>query len=360
MRHVGRTRNPASAVGAVTGRPAPTSRDTPPNIRFWDDLVREFRRASEARVVLSSEAFAWAAPAVIERIATDLDRQRIHVVVTLRPLGRILPSQWQQNVQAGAMPAYEDWLRQVFGANETRAGTAFWAVHQHDALVARWATVMGRDRVTAVVVDERDHGMLLRVFEGLLGLRDGTLAPDRDLSNRSMTVSEVEAVRAFNVAAKQAGISRAVHAKTMRFGSAIHMKQRVPDPSETRIETPQWALDAACDRDRAIVPAIEAQGIRIVGDISSLRAPLASRLDPDGAAEAVLVPPRVAAEMALGILLASGAARDDRAGGVWVEPIEVARVSTWQLLYVVLRRSGALVSSGLGRVVGRVRRRSGE
>ena len=97
-----------------------------------------------------------------------------------------------------------------------------------------------------------------------------------------------------------------------------------------------------------------------MGDISSLRAPLASRLDPDGAAEAVLVPPRVAAEMALGILLASGAARDDRAGGVWVEPIEVARVSTWQLLYVVLRRSGALVSSGLGRVVGRVRRRSGE
>ncbi len=258
------------------------------------------------------------------------------------------------------MPAYEDWLRQVFGAKETRAATSFWAVHQHDALVARWVAVMGRDRVTAVMVDECDHGRLLRVFEGLLGLREGTLAPDRDLSNRSMTVSEVEAVRAFNVAAKQAGISRAVHAKTMRFGSAIHMKQRVPDPSEARIETPQWALDAACDRDRTIVPAIEAQGIRIVGDISSLHAPLASRSDPGSAPEAVLVPPRVAAEMALGMLIASGAAHDDRAGGVWVEPIEVARVSTSQLLYVVVRRSGALIASGLGSVVGRVRRRSGE
>lgn len=355
VRHIGRTRNPASAVRAVTGQPAPTSTDTPPSMRYWDDLVREFRSASESRVVLSSEFFSWAKPDVIKRIATDLDRERLHVVVTLRPLGKILPSQWQQNVQAGAMLDYEAWLRRVFGQQESRAADSFWMLHEHDRLIARWAAVLGTDRLTAVVVDEKDHGMLLRVFEGFLGLRDGTLVPDRDLSNRSMTVPEVEAVRAFNVAANKAGISRAVHAKTMRFGAAMHMKLREPDPTEDKIDTPQWALDAARERDLEIVPAIEAQGVRVVGDLATLTAQLRSKADPGGIPVDVTIPPRIAAEMALGVLLASGAARERGAGSTWVEPIEVARVSTWQLVGVLVWRVRAGVLRRVRSLIGRPR-----
>jgi hypothetical protein len=340
VRHLGRTRNPAAAVRAVTGQPAPTTPDRPPSMRYWKDLVGEFRRAREPRVVVSSEFFAWARPEVIERIADDLDGDRLHVVVTLRPLGRILPSQWQQNVQAGLVLSYDDWLAQVFGTKKVRARTAFWRLHRHDELIERWAAVLGRDRVTAIVVDERDHGMLLRTFESLLGLREGTIAADHDLSNRSMTVPEVEAVRAFNAATRQLGIPRAVHAKAMRFGAAIHMKQRIPDPTEARIETPQWALDRAREVDLEIMPAIEASGVRVIGDLSSLGVPLVSTgsLDPS----AVTVPPRIAADMAVGILLASGLARAATARGsnepAWIEPIEVARVSTWQLVGVLARR----------------------
>jgi len=355
VRHIGKTRNPASAVRAVTGQPSPTSPTTAPSMLFWDDLVREFRLAKQQRVVISSEFFAWAKPDVIERIAADLDRERIHVVVTLRPLGRILPSQWQQNVQAGMVLSYERWLREVFGLEQGRAASPFWMLHQHDDLIARWAAVMGKDRVTAVIVDEEDHSMLLRVFEGFLGLRDGTLVPDRDLSNRSMTVPEVEAVRAFNVAANQAGISRAIHAKTMRFGSAIHMKLREPDPDEEKIDTPQWALDAARDRGLLIVPAIEAQGVRIVGDVSALAVQLSARSEPGGIPDGVTVPPGIAAEMALGVLLASGAARAAGTGGGWVEPIEVVRVSTWQLIAVVARRVRAAASRKVRRLLGRRR-----
>ena len=74
---------------------------------FWRDLVGEIRRAREPRVVVSSEFFSLASPKVIERIVRDLDRERLHVMVTLRPLGRILPSQWQQNVQGGMTKTYE-------------------------------------------------------------------------------------------------------------------------------------------------------------------------------------------------------------------------------------------------------------
>ena len=115
---------------------------------------------------------------------------------------------------------YEAWLRQLFGDQAGKAHDAFWQLHRHDRLIERWAAALGPERVTAVVVDETDHGMLLRTFEGLLGLRAGTLVAGRDLSNRSMTLAEVEAVRAFNLAANRAGVTRAVQAKTMRYGAA--------------------------------------------------------------------------------------------------------------------------------------------
>jgi hypothetical protein len=354
VRHLGKTRNPASAVRAVTGQPAPTSRDTPPPMRYWRDLVSEFRRARESRVVVSSEFFAWAKPDVIERIASDLDRDRLHVVVTLRPLGRILPSQWQQNVQAGMVLAYEDWLHQVLDGAAGRPGRNFWYLHRHDQLIERWAAALGPDRLTAVVVDEQDHGMLLRVFERLLGLREGTLTPDRDLTNRSMTLPEVEAVRAFNQATRRLKVPRAVHAKAMRFGAAMHMKSRTPAANEPRIDTPQWALDRAREVDAEMVPAIRASGVRVVGSLDTLAAPVLSR--GEIRADPVLVPPGVAAEMAVGILIASGLARAaaERGAGepAWIEPIEIARVSTWQLLRVLLGRSAASLTGRLRRLAG--------
>jgi hypothetical protein len=69
----------------------------------------------------------------------------------------------------------------------------------------------------------------------------------------------------------------------------------------------------------------------------------------------VQVAPEIAAEMALGILLASGAARADRPGGTWVEPIELARVSTWQLVGVLLRRVRASIAGKGQRMVRRIR-----
>jgi hypothetical protein len=193
--------------------------------------------------------------------------------------------------------------------------------------------------------------MLPRVFEGLLGLREGTLVVERDVSNRSMTLPEVEAVRAFNVVAKEARITRAVQAKTMKLGAAIHMKQREPGPDEARVATPGWALDRARQVGAEMVPAIAARGVRVIGDLATLAEPQPGRPVDQEPVGPVLVPPRVAAEMALGVLIASGIVHADgsraTAGPIWVEPVEVARVSTWKLAEIVARRAQGSVARKL-------------
>ena len=218
VHYAGATRQPIAAIQAVMGKSSPNTGETP-SMKQWRSLVNEVAHAPQSRVVVSSEFLAEAKPAMIKTIIEELGGDRAHVVVTLRPLARILPSQWQQFVQSGQRMPFNDWLDAVFN-DPSRITPTFWRRHRHDRLVARWAEVVGPQNVTAIALDERDHGMVLRVFEQLVGLRAGTLIAEEDLSNRSMTLSEVEVVRAFNEQFFSEGLSRPLHTKVMRFGAA--------------------------------------------------------------------------------------------------------------------------------------------
>jgi hypothetical protein len=357
VRYAGRTRHSARAVQAVTGRPAFDRDAGSPPIGAWLALVDEVRRAREARVVISSEFFADAAPAAIPRIVNDLDRARVHVVVTLRPLARIIPSQWQQYVQSGMRIGFEEFLDGAFN-HPDRITPTFWRRHRHDALVANWVAATSPEQVTVAVVDERDHDHVLRVFEALAGLQEGTLVADEELVNRSLTLAETEAVRAFNIALKDAGLGSALQHRVIHFGAAAFMKERRPGSGEPRVELPPWALERAAAVAREMVDAIAASGVNVVGDLERL-APPARPVGhepegvgpPEGAVSPeVLVPPEVAARMAMGVLIVGGLARGitlpgDRtpakplSGSTWTEPLELARYSTVHLVGAILGRA---------------------
>ena len=324
----GRSRHPSNAVRAVAEQPSPYDADKPPSMRHWRDLVGEIRRASEPRVVVSSEFFAWAGPGQIERIARDLDPERLRVVVTLRPLLRVMPSMWQQNIQQGRTVPFETWLREVL-ADPSRP---FWTLERHDALIERWVAVLGVERVTGIVVDDADHGVVMHAFEDLLGLARGTLVAERDRMNRSLTMAEAEAVRAFNVAFKARGLPRDLHARTMRFGAAQLMKRRVPPPEEGPVTVPGWARPDVARIQREIVDGVRASGIAVIGELELLEdAGQAPASDPG---PAVSIPPEVVGSMAIGLLAATGAMRRaavSKGPFRYAEPAELTRVPTYQL-----------------------------
>ena len=176
VHYVGPTHQPVGPILAVTGRTNPIS-GKPPSRWTWRLLVNEVRRAKEPRVVLSSEFLADARPDAIRTIVGDLGAEQVHVVVTLRPLARIVPSQWQQFVQSGLRQSYDDWLDVMFKGPPPTPMPTFWFRHRHDQLIARWADVVGPERVTVVALDDADHGMILRVFEQLTGLETARWSP---------------------------------------------------------------------------------------------------------------------------------------------------------------------------------------
>ena len=379
VHYTGPTHQPVSPVLAVTGRSNPVV-GNPPSLWTWRLLVREVKRAREPRVLVSSEFFADARPDAIRKIVTDLDPARVHVAVTLRPLAKILPSQWQQFVQAGLRESYDQWLEAMLKPPAGAPTPTFWVRHRHDQLVARWAEVVGPQNVTVIALDDRDQPMVLRVFERLLGLRDGTLAVEPDLTNRSMTLPEIEVVRAFNASFKAEGLATPLHTKVMRYGAAAYMKTRVPEPDEPRIETPGWALERAAAIAREMVDAIAASGVRVVGDLEGLTqmpvaGPEAARPPEADRPPEVVVTPRIAASAAMGVLLASGLARGgttgvpsatdapdefapDHDGYVArpsVEPLALVRLPTLQVAGVLLRRTQSAVGARLHPILRRIR-----
>jgi hypothetical protein len=321
VRYAGLTHQPARAARAVMG-----AKDLllgkPPSKMYWRFLLWEVRRAREPRVVISSEAFARAPAGAIERIVSDLDPKRLHVVVTLRPLARILSSQWQQGVQNGQREPFHPWLEAVFNDPTSPEGTAFWLRHRHDALVARWANVVGAENVTVVALDGRDHALVLRVFEQLVGLREHTLPSIDDAMNRSLTLPETQIVQAINERFLSEHLDQAIRKQLVTYGASAYMKRRPPEPGEARIALPSWAAERAGALDAEMIEGIVASSVRVVGNPDGLlnAAPsgttgvVARAGDTSGQPIRASVPPRAAAAPAVGIILMSGLGHEAATG----------------------------------------------
>lgn len=363
VRYAGSSRHSGSAVLAVTGRPSFVRDQGSPAMRKWETLLRDVRNAKEQRVLVSSEFFADAESPAVKRAVEDLDRDRLHVVVTLRPLDRIITSQWQQYVQSSLKVGFGPWLEGTL-KNPPGPTPTFWRRHRHDRLVERWAAEVGPERMTIVVIDDSDHDHILRVFERLLGLRSGTLGVDEELVNRSMTMPEIEAVRAFNNAFRDAGLGNALFHKVMHFGAAAYMKTRVPPPDEQRVRLPGWAREMVADVSQEMVANLKGSGVRVLGDLDVLvRAPPRDGALPDEDAaepEEVCITPEIVAEMAVGMAVVAGHGRGTRPAAATddaEERVELARYATYQLSGAVLGRMRRAAAHVIERALGRARGR---
>ncbi len=372
VHYAGPNRQPVHAAQALVANSLDPSRE-PAALRPWRRLVDDVERATATRVVISSEWFAELQPAGIRMLVDAFDPARVHVAVTLRPLGRILASQWQQFAQAGHSIAFDAWLKAIFDDPTSTTGALFWQRHRHDELIDRWAAEVGHDRLTVVVADDRDRDFLLRSFERLVGLRSHTLEAPDDRENRSLTKAETEVVRFLHPAMREHDLDASLRLRIALFAVAGNLKLRVPDANEPRIETPSWAFEASAEVARQAVDRIRSTGVRVIGDLDSL-----VTTDPGRSNEAVpLTNERWAAinaSAAMGVLGVSGLARGStqasNSSDGWPDELDVRpsrpgddraqlsydSLSTTRLVTVLAARMREVAAARLG--LRRLRRRS--
>jgi hypothetical protein len=277
--------------------------------RYWRQVVAGAQ--SPGRVFISSEAFALADQATIDRILTQLPAERMHAIFTLRPFARLLSSSWQQYLKYGLAMPYEQWLVEVFKAPpKCPPSPNFWKRNDHATIMGRWAERLGADHVSVVVLDDSDRQLLFRTFETLLELPTGILVPDADIaaSNRSMTAAEAETLRLVNAGiAKRWGWPQ--YEKLVRRGAIMRMVEgRPPGPDEPALGTPQWAIEKAQAFGAQTAERIAALGIHVVGDLATLGDGMRAGEPPH---DTLQLPVTAAAEAILGAIAGAMAGRAD-------------------------------------------------
>lgn len=248
-----------------------------PEPAAWQEFIRDSRSFAGV-TVCSSEFFAESDDATAKSIVDAIGVENVHVVITLRNLGKILPSAWQQLLKSGYEVDYAEWLDNAFNAVEPdlhAKSRNFWVRHRHNIVVRRWADLVGPERVTVVVVDDADRSGIYSAFEQLLGIPAGELAAFRDESNnRSMTVPEAQFLRALNIAVG-GGKGWKPYSHKQHDGLIKAMTEGRSAPAgELRIETPQWALDRAAELAHTYVAAIRELKVNVIGDLGVLEARL--------------------------------------------------------------------------------------
>jgi len=269
--YAGRVRHPREAATFAALGKVPVENDER-SVAAWEALASEMRGSTDRIVVASSEAFSMASEATIAQIVEKLGG-RAEVVLTVRPLGRMLASCWQQRVQNGETRDYDAWLAHVFQRDDERALLArrFWDRYGIDRLARRWASVVGAEHVTVVVLDPTDRSMLLRSFDDLLDVPRGTLVADEETANESLPYPEVEMLRQFSLRFHAQGGTRAEWINVVRCSALAAVRTSSEPLFEAQpIPTPRWAVEAANEACEGWGAFLGGWPGRVVGDTAHL------------------------------------------------------------------------------------------
>jgi hypothetical protein len=270
VRYTGRTHTPREAGWAVLGSSAigrPVPRD-----KAWRKLVDEIRAATEPRVVVSNEDFALADDAAAARIVEGTDAARTHLIFVARRIDKLLPSHWQERVKARMTLSYPEFLTHVTrdGANDWES-RMMWEPQDVTALVDRWAQHLDRDRISVLIADEDDRGLIPRTFEELLALPTGSLVPPKSRSNSSLSFPATEALRRVNRLTKDEAWTPQQYWRIVQSGIVERLKERSDDGQPRLTGVPASSFEEVADRADQQIEAILTAGVHVIGDPERLR-----------------------------------------------------------------------------------------
>lgn len=259
----------------------------PGDRRVWQRLVDETRSWS-GDVLISHEHFsdssAAAAAAALADLASAADE--VHLVVTVRDLGRVLPSAWQQRVKQGARQPYGRFLATV---RRGRDDQKFWRYQDVPGILERWAADLRPERVHLVVVPPsgapRDE-LWLRTAT-VLGVDVEGLDTDPRLPNDSLGIVEAELLRRVNTIVPRqrrsvalTRLTKGAFARDLLAGSAPQESFVLP------VKHAGWVRE----RSERMVATLRAGSYDVVGDLDDLLpADPRSGRTPDQTSDAELV-----------------------------------------------------------------------
>lgn len=218
--------------------------------------------------VLSYENLAELPAEAADLLVGGLADFDTHVVVTARPWGLTIPSEWQQSVKARSTATLAEFVASIRdGAPEARQ---FLDRQDLPGIVGRWGARLSPDRVHVVACppSSRTEGTLVDLFCGVVGIDPATLEQPATTRNESLSLAQTELLRRVNAALPRS-LRRASgdYGPAVRQGLTREVLMRVErDKVVLPAELGAWCAEAARDQ----LAAVRALGVDLVGRADDL------------------------------------------------------------------------------------------
>ncbi len=237
----------------------------------WNRLTSQVRSWSGSSV-LSSEWLAGLGPPGVKAIVQSFDGVPVHVVVTVRELGGLVPAVWQERVKNGDVRTLPEFLAELSSRpKKSDYGRAFWAVHDTRMVVRRWLKHLPPENVHLVVVPPRGlppdelWTRFARLFVDDPRAYDTASAP----ANPGLAAADAEFLRQVNVELGER-LNKNLHAAIVKkLVAKATLAGR--DDAGARVVLDQANRTWIAKRADKIIDTLKTRGVDVVGDLEELR-----------------------------------------------------------------------------------------
>ena len=246
-------------------------------------------------VVCSEEMLALARPGHVRRLVSAVAPRRLVVVVTVRELGSVLISSWQQSVMTGRTETLEQFLAAVRdpAGEPASVGVAFWLREDLSRVLDSWGRRVSVADFRIVVVPRwGDPWPLEDRFGSVIGAPNGLLRLPRR-ANASPGGAEVEVVRRLNA---QVGLK-----ENHRLYLTGVLRSAFEDRPMKPVRLPRTERSWVDERTQAWGCLIRDRGYPLVGSLDELTPPVDQDGHPrvEGVADATVADAAITALAAL-------------------------------------------------------------
>ena len=243
----------------------------PPESGRLEPLGPRVRRTASERLLMTCEDLCEADPDRITMLVDALAAAGTEprVILTLRSLGSVIPSEWQQFLKHRMALDYPTFLQRVRD-RKGRWARHFWQRQDAVAICERWLGVVGAERLDVVVTPgrSRDPEGLYRLFGDVVGFDHAALSwPERDV-NASWGYREAEVYRRLNSA-----LGNRLGGYEREYQPAVRwplVRGALPRGASSRIPLPPEHLPWVTETAQAQVTWLRDAGVRVHGDPAEL------------------------------------------------------------------------------------------
>jgi hypothetical protein len=255
----------------------------------WAALVDTIATCGRPTALISVEWLSLSSAKQVRRLARSFGGAELHVIVTVRDLGRVAVSAWQEEVKNDQTWT---WTEFVSGIKDparmaTNPARGFWNRQDVVRVCERWEQVVPVERIHLVTVPQPPTPStdLLSRFASVVGFDPGLFTKEPSWANETVGVAATEVIRRLN---ERLGgrLNRRQHGLLVK-GTLAPMLARRTEP--VRFTLPPEEHAWVRDRAEEMIAALAARGYPVAGDLDDLRPRQREGRRPDDASDEELL-----------------------------------------------------------------------